>query len=53
MTVPTTGTGFEGSQSVVYLDAAAQEGFWEAFGSDSLDKWIDENGARTTPDFVS
>ena len=53
MTVPTTGTGFEGSQSVVYLDAAAQEGFWEAFRSDSLEEWVDQNGARSTPDFVS
>lgn len=53
MTVPTTGTGFEGSQSVVYLDQAAQDSFWEAFRTDTLEEWIAENGARTTPENVS
>jgi len=52
-TVPTAGTGFEGSQSVVYLDQAAQDGFWQAFRTDTLEEWIAENGARTTPETVS
>lgn len=53
MTVPTTGTGFEGPQSVVYLDAAKQDGFWEAFRTDTLTEWIQQNGVRTTPETVS
>ena len=53
MTAPTAGTGFEGSQSVVYLDAAAQDGFWQAFRTDTLEQWVQQNGARTTPETVS
>jgi LCP family protein required for cell wall assembly len=53
ITVPTTGTGFEGDQSVVYLNERAQKGFWKAFRTDSLDEWIEENGARTTPEDVN
>jgi len=53
LTVPTAGVGFEGSQSVVYLDEPAQDGFWEAFRADELEAWIDENGVRTTPENVS
>jgi LCP family protein required for cell wall assembly len=53
LTVPTTGTGFEGSQSVVYLDAAAQDGFWEAFRTDTLEDWLKSNNARVTPERVN
>ena len=53
MTVPTAGVGFEGPQSVVYLDQGAQEGFWQAFRTDTLEEWVAENGARTTPENVS
>jgi LCP family protein required for cell wall assembly len=53
MTVPTAGVGFEGSQSVVYLDQARQDGFWRAFRTDRLEQWVERNGARTTPDTVS
>ena len=53
LTVPTSGTGTEGSQSVVYLDEPAQDGFWESFRSDSLEEWVEQNGARTTPADVS
>ena len=53
LTVPTNGVGFEGSQSVVYLDEAAQDGFWEAFRTDALEDWLDSNGARVTPERVN
>jgi LCP family protein required for cell wall assembly len=53
MTVPTTGTGFEGDQSVVYLNEPAQKSFWKAFRTDRLEQWIDKNGARTTPEDVA
>ena len=53
MTVPTTGVGFEGDQSVVYLDQAAQDGFWEAFRTDTLDEWLTSNNARVTPERVN
>ena len=53
LTVPTTGTGFEGDQSVVYLDQAAQDSFWEAFRTDSLDEWLETNNARVTPETVN
>lgn len=52
-TAPTTGIGWEGSQSVVYLDSSRQPGFWEAFRTDSLEAWIDANGGQTTPDVVN
>jgi LCP family protein required for cell wall assembly len=53
MTAPTTGVGFEGDQSVVYLNSELQDSFWEAFRTDELEAWIDENGVRTTPENVS
>ena len=53
MTVPTAGVGFEGDQSVVYLDQDLQDGFWEAFRSDGLQEWLDENDVRVTPNRVN
>jgi hypothetical protein len=53
MTAPTVGTGMEGSQSVVYLDEPKQDSFWQAFRSDRLERWIERNAARTTPETVS
>jgi LCP family protein required for cell wall assembly len=53
MTAPTVGVGTEGSQSVVYLDEATQESFWQAFRSDRLERWVERNAARTTPETVS
>ena len=53
MTVPTTGTGSEGSQSVVYLDRGAQKSFWKAFRTDSLEQWVAKHDARTTPESVN
>ncbi len=53
LTVPTAGVGFEGSQSVVYLDEPAQDGFWEAFRTDELEEWLAENDVRLTPENVN
>ena len=50
LTVPTAGVGFEGSQSVVYLDEAAQDGFWEAFrADDALEEWMDRTASDRRP----
>jgi hypothetical protein len=35
-TVPYTGTGQVGSQSVVFLNASVDQGFWRAFENDTL-----------------
>ncbi len=53
MTAPTVGVGMEGSQSVVYLDEPKQDSFWQAFRTDRLERWIERNAARTTPETVS
>lgn len=53
MTAPTAGTGWEGPQSVVYLDPERQPGFWQAFRTDTLEDWVALNGVQTTPDVVN
>lgn len=53
LTAPTTGVGFEGDQSVVYLNNELQDSFWEAFRSDSLQEWLAENDVRLTPENVN
>jgi LCP family protein required for cell wall assembly len=44
MTVPTKGTGMEGSQSVVYLDATKSKALWSAVRSDDIAGWLAEHG---------
>ncbi|GLZ50528.1 LCP family protein [Actinomycetospora sp. NBRC 106378] len=39
LTVPTTGTGMEGSQSVVYLDRQAGDDLWFAVNNDQVGAW--------------
>ena len=39
LTVPTAGTGTEGSQSVVYLDPQADQDLWFAVNTDSVRQW--------------
>jgi LCP family protein required for cell wall assembly len=41
LTVPTTGTGMEGSQSVVYLDQQADQDLWFAVNTDTVQQWAD------------
>ena len=41
LTVPTTGTGMEGSQSVVYLDRQADQDLWFAVNTDAVAQWAD------------
>jgi LCP family protein required for cell wall assembly len=41
LTVPTTGTGMEGSQSVVYLDEQADQDLWFAVNTDKVQQWAD------------
>jgi LCP family protein required for cell wall assembly len=50
VTAPTTGVGYEGKQSVVYLDQDALPGFFDAVREDDLAAWIAEHGADTLPD---
>ncbi len=40
MTVPVLGTGMEGDQSVVYLDASANRSLWEAVRNDRVTRWL-------------
>ena len=39
LTVPTTGTGMEGDQSVVYLDRQAGDDLWFAVNNDQVAQW--------------
>ncbi|WP_433800177.1 LCP family protein [Actinomycetospora sp. CA-084318] len=39
LTVPTTGTGMEGAQSVVYLDRQAGDDLWFAVNNDQVTQW--------------
>ncbi len=43
VTVPTTGTGYEGEQSVVYLDRPAGRALWKAVRADKVEAWLDAN----------
>ncbi|MHC1560611.1 LCP family protein [Actinomycetospora sp. C-140] len=40
LTVPTTGTGTEGSASVVYLDGQADDELWFAVNNDQVSQWV-------------
>lgn len=43
-TIPVTGTGSEGSQSVVRIDFREAETMWEAFKHDDVPSWIEGQG---------
>jgi LCP family protein required for cell wall assembly len=47
LSVPNAGTGMEGSQSVVYLDAKKCDKLWKAIRSDDVGHYIAANGADT------
>ncbi|WP_233492529.1 LCP family protein [Blastococcus sp. TF02A-30] len=49
LTAPVAGTGREGAQSVVYLDAARSEQMWEYLRTDSLTEHVAEFGEDTLP----
>jgi hypothetical protein len=40
LTVPVTGTGMEGDQSVVYLDQAAGRDLWFAVNTDAVPQYV-------------
>lgn len=40
LTVPVAGFGYEGAQSVVYLDQARNDALWRDVREDSVDDWI-------------
>ena len=44
LTAPNLGIGWEGDQSVVYLDADALGGYFAAFESGQLERWLTEHG---------
>ena len=52
-TVPYSGTGQVGSQSVVKLDPSLDQGFWHAFEYDTLPAFMQAHGLQplgaTTP----
>jgi LCP family protein required for cell wall assembly len=49
LTVPTKGTGMEGSQSVVYLDAAKSGELWNAVRADSVPAYASANSKDLLP----
>jgi LCP family protein required for cell wall assembly len=44
LTAPNLGIGWEGDQSVVHLDADALGGYFAAFESGQLERWLTEHG---------
>ncbi len=53
VTVPTSGTGYEGDQSVVYIDAERATGLYRAISQDQVDGWVEKNKTASVPDSVS
>lgn len=49
LTAPVTGTGMEGSQSVVYLDQPLNQSLWSAVRDDGVEQWL----ASHTTDVVT
>lgn len=43
LTAPVAGFGWEGEQSVVYLDRGANEQLWKDVRADRMDAWLDRN----------
>jgi LCP family protein required for cell wall assembly len=49
-TVPVTGTGMEGDQSVVYLDEAAGRDLWFAVNTDAVPEWAAARPSAQLPE---
>lgn len=49
VTAPSTGTGMEGSQSVVYLDQAAGRDLWFAMNTDAVGDWVAKHPTASLP----
>lgn len=53
LTAPVSGLGYEGEQSVVYLDRARDRGLWKAVREDQVSTWVGHNPDTLTPRQVS
>lgn len=53
LTVPVSGTGTEGAQSVVYLDSSGNDELWRAARDDQISGWLAVNPASAVPTTVS
>ena len=53
MTVPLKGTGYEGDQSVVYLDKSRGSSLWDSVIGDDVSTWLAENPSWKLPQQVS
>lgn len=49
-TVPVTGTGMEGDQSVVYLDEGAGRDLWFAVNTDAVPRWAQARPSAVLPE---
>jgi len=49
-TVPVTGTGMQGDQSVVYLDEAAGRDLWFAVNTDAVPQWVAARPSAQLPE---
>ena len=49
LTAPVTGTGWEGDQSVVYLDAARDNQLWQALSTDAMRAYVNAHAADLLP----
>lgn len=52
-TVPVSGTGIEGEQSVVYLDPTGNDALWSALRRDGISDWLAVNPDRGMPATVN
>ncbi|WP_051551915.1 LCP family protein [Nocardioides sp. URHA0020] len=52
LTTPIAGLGYEGQQSVVYLDLKRAQGLWKAVRSDRTTRWANLNPITRTPQQV-
>lgn len=53
VTVPVSGTGMEGAQSVVYLNQAGNDELWSAMREDGVSGWLSANPDRGVPATVN
>ncbi|TYL50141.1 LytR family transcriptional regulator [Nocardioides sp. BGMRC 2183] len=53
LTMPISGFGTEGAQSVVYADTPASRDLWSALAADTVADWVSANQGRLTPPVVS
>jgi LCP family protein required for cell wall assembly len=49
LTAPVRGTGWEGDQSVVYLDPTRDADLWRALGNDTMPEYVDAHRADLLP----